>query len=279
MRIGTRPVSSSAIIATLGYTPVNKAGDIMTGNLQVNALATSGGGLTLIDTVLARDAANTLAQRNGVTSQAFRLYNTFTDSSNYERLSLRWVGNVGIVSTENAGTGSSRVLRIGNTSIMDFDDATGLISASRSGSSATTIFQVGGTGYTSTGLLFTRLAPSINQASGTYTVLDINPTETAIGAGPHYLIRGRIGAGANAFTVDRAGGVVGVDVTGSNTVSAGAYTFVGVSGTFNIAQGNGSPEGVRSAAAGSIWLRRDGGAGSSFYVKESGTGNTGWVAK
>jgi hypothetical protein len=26
-------------------------------------------------------------------------------------------------------------------------------------------------------------------------------------------------------------------------------------------------------------LRSDGGAGTSFYVKESGTGNTGWVSK
>ncbi len=30
---------------------------------------------------------------------------------------------------------------------------------------------------------------------------------------------------------------------------------------------------------GSTYRRKDGGAGTSFYVKESGTGNTGWVAK
>lgn len=43
--------------------------------------------------------------------------------------------------------------------------------------------------------------------------------------------------------------------------------------------GTGSPETVYSAQPGSIFLRRDGGAGTCFYVKESGTGNTGWVAK
>lgn len=43
--------------------------------------------------------------------------------------------------------------------------------------------------------------------------------------------------------------------------------------------GPGSPEGVVSAAVGSTFRRTDGGAGSSFYVKESGTGKTGWVAK
>jgi hypothetical protein len=45
------------------------------------------------------------------------------------------------------------------------------------------------------------------------------------------------------------------------------------------ASGNGSPEGAVTAPIGSIYSRLDGGAGTSFYVKESGTGNTGWVAK
>jgi hypothetical protein len=43
--------------------------------------------------------------------------------------------------------------------------------------------------------------------------------------------------------------------------------------------GTGSPEGVVSAVIGSTFRRTNGGAGTSFYVKESGTGNTGWVAK
>lgn len=41
----------------------------------------------------------------------------------------------------------------------------------------------------------------------------------------------------------------------------------------------GSPEGSRTAKPGSICMRFDGGALTAFYVKESGTGNTGWVAK
>jgi Pectate lyase superfamily protein len=43
--------------------------------------------------------------------------------------------------------------------------------------------------------------------------------------------------------------------------------------------GPGSPQGVVTAPVGSVFLRTDGGAGTVFYVKESGTGNTGWVAK
>lgn len=42
---------------------------------------------------------------------------------------------------------------------------------------------------------------------------------------------------------------------------------------------NGSPEGVVTAGVGSEVTRKDGGAGTSSYRKESGTGNTGWVAK
>lgn len=42
--------------------------------------------------------------------------------------------------------------------------------------------------------------------------------------------------------------------------------------------GNGTPEGSMTAVVGSIASRLDGGAGTSFYVKESGSGNTGWKA-
>lgn len=43
--------------------------------------------------------------------------------------------------------------------------------------------------------------------------------------------------------------------------------------------GTGTPEGVVAAGVGSVFHRTDGGAGTSLYIKESGTGNTGWVAK
>jgi hypothetical protein len=43
--------------------------------------------------------------------------------------------------------------------------------------------------------------------------------------------------------------------------------------------GAGTPEGAVTANPGSTYMRTNGGAGTSFYVKESGTGNTGWVGK
>jgi hypothetical protein len=46
-----------------------------------------------------------------------------------------------------------------------------------------------------------------------------------------------------------------------------------------ISSGTGSPEGVLTAPQGSLYTRTDGGANTTLYVKESGAGNTGWVAK
>lgn len=53
--------------------------------------------------------------------------------------------------------------------------------------------------------------------------------------------------------------------------------FFDVNDYVSISTGTGSPEGAVTQRIGSIYLRTDGGAGTSVYVKESGTGNTGWV--
>lgn len=42
--------------------------------------------------------------------------------------------------------------------------------------------------------------------------------------------------------------------------------------------GTGSPETVVTATVGAQFIRTDGAAGTVLYVKESGTGNTGWTA-
>lgn len=65
-------------------------------------------------------------------------------------------------------------------------------------------------------------------------------------------------------------------VTGAATNQAILITG---SGSTGLLQGTGTPEGAVTATVGSIFMRSDGGAATSFYIKESGTGNTGWVAK
>lgn len=59
-----------------------------------------------------------------------------------------------------------------------------------------------------------------------------------------------------------------VQVRRSDVLALGFYLF-----------GTGSPQGVVTAPVGAIYTRQDGGASTTLYVKESGTGNTGWVAK
>jgi len=69
------------------------------------------------DVKLARDAAGTLAQRNGTNAQTFNLYNTYTDASNYERGFMKWNSDVLEIGTEAAGTGTTRSIKITNGSL------------------------------------------------------------------------------------------------------------------------------------------------------------------
>lgn len=74
---------------------------------------TSGNANTAPDAYLYRDgAANTLAQRNGTNAQTLRVYNTYTDASNYERGKIAWDTNVLKIGTEKAGTGTARALEL-----------------------------------------------------------------------------------------------------------------------------------------------------------------------
>lgn len=70
-------------------------------------------GVTAADTQLYRDAANTLALRNATNAQAFNIYNTYTNASNYERLAIAWTSNVAMITSGAAGTGTVRALGLG----------------------------------------------------------------------------------------------------------------------------------------------------------------------
>lgn len=81
---------------------LNNAGTLSlnsVGNFSINS-----------DVRLYRDAANIFAQRNGTSSQIFRVYNTYTDASNYERAFFRWNTNIFEIGTDAAGTGTQRQL-------------------------------------------------------------------------------------------------------------------------------------------------------------------------
>jgi hypothetical protein len=68
-------------------------------------------------TAILPDAANILAQRVGTSAQTFRVYNTYTDASNYERAVIDWTttANTLTIGYQAGGTGSSsRVINIVN---------------------------------------------------------------------------------------------------------------------------------------------------------------------
>jgi len=117
------------------------------------------------------------------------------------------------------------------------------------------------------------------------------------GALPPEIISGRnyyvLASGLSATTIQVAESLGGTAIVPS-TVGTGTHTTSRITGislrnspnTALVAQeslyqrfGAGTPEGVVTAPVGATYNRTDGSAGTSFYVKESGTGNTGWVAK
>ena len=60
------------------------------------------------DVFLYRDAANTLALRNGANGQTQNVYGTYTDASNYRRVALAMTtAGVATLKPEGAGTGAS----------------------------------------------------------------------------------------------------------------------------------------------------------------------------
>jgi hypothetical protein len=116
------------------------------------------------------------------------------------------------------------------------------------------------------------------------------------------IVMGGAGGAATLEGVALAPGGVGKIVTGRKTAaqathwemwnSNGIVGYVAAVGTgvryytsysANVFDGCGvgTPEGVVVGGVGSTWRRTDGGAGTTFYVKQSGASNTniGWVAK
>ena len=108
-------ITPTALITGAGFSVGNI---LLFGNGSANLVVDSGTvrtgtkfGIGGNDLFLERDDANTLAQRNGTNAQTYRLYNTYTDASNYERLDVRWTGTNSLkIETTAVGTGTARPL-------------------------------------------------------------------------------------------------------------------------------------------------------------------------
>ena len=89
-------------------------------------------------------------------------------------------------------------------------------------------------------------------------------------------------SGSQVASLQWTGSGTGAKLTG---VSGGldieqlGTMFFGSSAAASFSSGSGTPESAVTAPVGSLFVRTDGGASTTLYVKESGTGNTGWIAK
>jgi hypothetical protein len=87
------------------------------GNLNISSMSLNG------DAILSRDAAGILAQRNGTSAQALRVYNTFPGTGNNEYAEIAWSGNIFSVRPAASGSGSIRESIFGSPSSNTYIDA------------------------------------------------------------------------------------------------------------------------------------------------------------
>jgi len=72
-----------------------------------NALGFGGSAGSTSEVFVRSDAANTFAQRNATNAQTFRVYNTFTSTTNFERAKIEWASNILRIGTEKGSAGGT----------------------------------------------------------------------------------------------------------------------------------------------------------------------------
>lgn len=93
---------------------------------------------------------------------------------------------------------------------------------------------------------------------------------------------GNVGSDLEVIARDDTGASIGAVIgftRSDRAVTIPGRVKLGSAAGPQILSGSGSPEGVKAAPVGSLFLRSDGGIGSTLYVKERGTDSSGWAAK
>jgi hypothetical protein len=282
----TVTTSAGANVFSTGAAAVQNAG-FLGASRAINLIDTAGISwsstsalLGATGTNLFQDAAGILAQRNGTNAQMFRVYNTYTDASNYERMHIGYQPGAAAfqILSDALGAGSSpRQLQIGTNT------AASLVFTTANAAK----WQVTSAGHF---LAVTHNAYDIGAAGGVSCPRNIFAANT---------IDAPFITSQTSLSITAAAGGAGISIGCSrfringNTSSFPAFKNVGTRLDFILADdtgftgiqslyqrfGSGSPESVVTAPTGATYHRTDGGSGSSYYVKESGTGNTGWVGK
>jgi hypothetical protein len=181
------------------------------------------------DVTLFRDAADTLAQRRGTNAQTFRVYNTFTSATNFERAKIAWSSNVLQIGTEKgADGGTARALELqtdGTTRLTIATDGAATFSTSVStptvtaSSTAANTSAIASTGYNLTGSSAVSMVDLAGEwdTTGAPTLIKANITDTASDAAS-LLMDLQVG-GTSKAKIDKDGDVT---TTGSVTTAAPA---------------------------------------------------------
>lgn len=116
---------------------------------------------------------------------------------------------------------------------------------------------------------------ALGNTSGASWVVSVD----AAGGSNNELLFGKSTNGTTFIETARFDGSNNFKVNTGNVVINTAGKGVTLPGGITWTSGAGSPEGVVTAPVGSLYSRSDGGVLTSLYVKQSGSGNTGWAGK
>jgi hypothetical protein len=109
--LATSPTLVTPVIGAATGTSVALSGSLTTGAGAIDVGSLSTGITFSADTVLVRDAlADTLAMRRGTNNNQLRIYGTFTNTTNYERMALVTTTNDSVaVAAQTSGTGADNL--------------------------------------------------------------------------------------------------------------------------------------------------------------------------
>lgn len=155
----------------------------------------------------------------------------------------------------------------------------GIVDAANAGGAAGIAIEGSAAGYAINGVSFKDCpGGAINLFADTATTID-NITATGcdlVGTTTRIIVSGGAGTFGNKIQAKGCGGAVGAAATNGNAYAADCLDWHNQ--VWSIV-GSGVPGGSVTAGPGSTYRNQSGGAGTTFYVKESGTDTSGWVAK
>ena len=239
------------------------------GNIAKFTDATTAG-----NSLLSEDAANTVVQRNGANAQTSVVHGTYTDANNYRRLrTTMTTGGAATIAAESlsagvAGSGNTLAISINGaaTAAMLFDPAAGTLTVSSAYVFVASNTYASGNiaGNSGTAIYWTSRSAMTSPVDGQIFFRN-NDTSDA-----DFFLKLGLNTSA-AAGIKRVGTTIQTRLNDDSAFAATQSLYDRF--------GSGTPEAAVTAPVGTTYHRTDGGAGTSLYVKESGTGNTGWVGK